>query len=55
MKASLGGSYVLTGIGVGLAFASWGTSALWASLYGLLWPITLAYEVMRTLHHFAGG
>lgn len=55
VKLSLGGSYALTGIGVGLAVASWGTAWLWASLEGLFWPVALAYWLAKALHHWAGG
>jgi len=50
-----GGSYVLIGIGVGLAAASWGTSIFWSVVAGLFWPATLAYWLMQALHRFVGG
>ncbi|OGF53844.1 MAG: hypothetical protein A2Z21_10365 [Candidatus Fraserbacteria bacterium RBG_16_55_9] len=51
----LGGSYALTGIGVGLAAAAWGASIGWAILYGLFWPVSIAYWVTLVLHRAAGG
>ena len=54
-RVGLGGSYALTGIGVGLAASAWGASAGWAALYGLFWPVSIAYWLTLALHRWAAG
>ncbi|MBI1729843.1 hypothetical protein HY229_03500 [Candidatus Acetothermia bacterium] len=53
-RLTLGGSsYGLVGIGVGLAVSSWGTPFFESAISGLCWPATLAYWLVRLLHHAA--
>jgi hypothetical protein len=47
--------YVFSGVGTGLAIASFG-SPWWLSVIGgLAWPGELLYWIMRSLHHAAAG
>ena len=49
-----GGTYLLVGIGVGIASAAW-ESAVVAIISGAFWPATLGYWAMRALQQYAAG
>ena len=49
-----GGTYVLVGIGVGIASAAW-ESLVMTVISGVFWPATLGYWAVRALQQFAIG
>ncbi len=49
-----GGTYLLVGIGVGIASAAW-ESVVVAVISGAFWPATLGYWAIRAVRQFALG
>ena len=49
-----GGTYVLIGIGVGIASGA-SASLPMAFIFGAFWPATLGYWAMRALQQYAAG
>ncbi len=49
-----GGTYLLVGIGVGIASAATASLPM-AFISGAFWPATLGYWAIRALQQYAGG